>query len=109
MYTLFKAFPDMQIIPARADSSVNYIYQFGSGNTVCSVSELVGTHTGPLDLGNGRVIPPTGKKIHVLFCTVANFVDGRVNKEYLFWDQLLLLQQLGVVNVKSVPASSLKK
>src|SRR5437870_12015417 len=51
-----------------------------------------GTHTGPL--GN---IPATGKKTNVTGVIISKFENGKVVETWSLWDQLSLMQQIGVV------------
>ncbi len=52
---------------------------------------LKGTHEGEL-----RGIPPTGKSFEVDFCTVAHWDNGQITEEYLFYDLVSFMQQLGL-------------
>jgi ketosteroid isomerase-like protein len=49
--------------------------------------------TGP----DGKVIPPTGRKFKVDFCTVAKWKNGEIVEEKLFYDKPSLLQQIGLM------------
>jgi len=63
------------------------------GNSVAGRFSLVGTHDGTL-LG----IPATGKKVDVSVMVIAHFDDeGKWIEDWVCWDQLGLLQQLGVI------------
>lgn len=58
---------------------------------------LDGTFTKPMALGNGKVIPPTGKAYHLPMATLGHWTkDGVMDEEYLFWDNATLMQQIGV-------------
>jgi len=46
---------------------------------------------------DGRIIPPTGKTFELEFCTVARWKDGEIVEEKLFYDQIGLLKQIGVM------------
>jgi steroid delta-isomerase-like uncharacterized protein len=50
-----------------------------------------GTHDGELE-----GIAPTGKSIDVVVCNVIEAADGKILREREYFDQLALLQQLGV-------------
>jgi hypothetical protein len=47
-------------------------------------------------LADGTIIPPTGKRFEVDFCTVARWHEGQVVEENLFYDQVGMMQQLGL-------------
>jgi hypothetical protein len=49
---------------------------------------LDGTFTKPMDLGNGKIIQPTGKKYHLPMATGHWNDQGVMNEEYLFWKQI---------------------
>ena len=51
-----------------------------------------GTHKG--DLGG---IAPTGKQFTISGVTVARFADGTMTEDWVNWDALGLMQQLGIV------------
>ena len=87
----FKTFPDNHLI--------NHPYKifFAAGNHTCSVADFSGTMKGPMKMGAGKVIPPTGKSFHVEFCTIATWNDsGEIVEERLFYDLVGLLRQIGL-------------
>jgi steroid delta-isomerase-like uncharacterized protein len=49
-----------------------------------------GTHTG--NLGD---LPPTGKKVHVKGINIVHVANGLIFEEYMSWDTLGLIKQLG--------------
>ncbi|MFY9749038.1 MAG: ester cyclase, partial [Methanoregula sp.] len=63
----------------------------------CSVAEFTGTFKGPMTWPDGKVIPPTGKKFKVEFCTVAHWKNGEITEEKLFYDKIGLMQQIGLM------------
>ena len=42
-------------------------------------------------------IPPTGKHVGVVGCSVCHFKNGKIVEEWEYSDMLSLLQQLGVI------------
>lgn len=56
---------------------------------------MEGTFSKPLDLGNGKVIQPTGKKFTLPMMTVGRWEDGLMKEEWLFWDNASFMQQIG--------------
>lgn len=76
------AFPDCQF---TIDALI------GEGDMVSLSYTFSGTHTGPL-----QDVPPTGRRVSVAGVSVSRFVDGRSVEETVVWDQLGILQQLGL-------------
>ena len=56
-----------------------------------------GTHTAPLRTFSGQTIPATGKKATVAGCTVTEVRNGKIARDWNFWDQVALLTQLGLM------------
>jgi steroid delta-isomerase-like uncharacterized protein len=78
-----EAFPDVRFTVEE---------QVEEGDTVVTRWSAIGTQQGPF-VG----IPPTGKQASVTGMTLTRFVDGKAVESFSNWDQLALLQQLGVV------------
>jgi len=72
------AFPDSKIVIER-----DYVVQ---------LLRASGTHSGPL-----ANIPATGKKTNVTGVITSKLQDGKVVETWSLWDQLTLMQQIGVV------------
>ena len=85
-----KTFPDNRV------GNRPYRVIFGQGEWTCTVAEHTGTFKGPLKTGRG-LVPPTGKRFSVDFCTVAHWKNGAVAEEKLFYDLVGLLQQIGAM------------
>jgi hypothetical protein len=66
------------------------------GLTVVSENVLAGTHTGPLRTPQGEV-PATGRRVESHGIAVQRVRAGLVESEHLYFDQLDLLAQLGVL------------
>ena len=71
--------------------------KFGTGDWTTVIGELEGTFSKPMPIGNGKTIPPTGKKFKLSMCTVGHWKDGKMIEEYLFWDNQLFMKQIGLV------------
>lgn len=56
---------------------------------------LLGTHTGPLMVG-GELVAPTGKTFKVRMAALFLFDDKGIVAERVWFDQLSILQQLGI-------------
>lgn len=70
--------------------------KFGSGDWTCVIGEMEGTFSKPMPIGNGKAIPPTGKKFKLSMCTVGHWKDGKMTEEYLFWDNQSFMNQIGL-------------
>ncbi len=52
---------------------------------------------GPMKGADGNMIPPTNKKFHIEFCTVATWKNGEIVEERLNYDLLGMLKQIGLM------------
>ena len=79
-----QAFPDLAIVPEKliAEGDLVTIYWIARG-----------TNTGA---GNG--LPATGKKAEQAGITIWRIVNGRIKEEWSAFDQLSLMQQLGLMS-----------
>src|SRR5262249_12287774 len=86
------AFPDISIVPEKliAEGDLVTIYWIARG-----------TNTGT---GNG--LPATGKKAEQAGITIWRIVDGKIKEEWSAFDQLSLMQQLGLVSGKTTTGAS---
>jgi len=89
--TYFKAFPDLHF-------EIEQI--IACGDYVVSRWRSKGVHRGEF---NG--LPSTNKPVSLKGCTVSEIRDGRIVKSSIYFDQLLMLQQLGVGLDKSATAA----
>lgn len=72
---------------------------FGRGEWTCVVGVLEGTFSAPMPIGNGKTLPPTGKKFKLRMATIGHWgADGKMTEEYLFWDNQALLKQIGLAD-----------
>ncbi|KIC89915.1 ester cyclase [Flavihumibacter sp. ZG627] len=69
---------------------------FGSGDWTAVIGEMEGTFSKPMDIGNGKSIPPTGKKFKITMSTIAHWEGGKMIEEYLHWDNYAMMKQIGV-------------
>ena len=58
---------------------------------------FAGTHTGALPLPDGRLLPPTGKRVEVRGMEIVELRDGKIVVNTLYYDNLSVLSQLGLV------------
>lgn len=70
--------------------------RFGSGSWTTATGVVRGTFSKPMPIGNGQTIAPTGKKFAVGMVTIGHWVDGKMDHEWLFWDNADFMKQMGV-------------
>lgn len=78
--------------------AISHPVKFGTGDWTCVIGEVEGTFSKAMPAGNGKMIPPTGKKFKFSMCTVAHWKDGKMIEEYLFWDNQAIMKQIGLGN-----------
>jgi steroid delta-isomerase-like uncharacterized protein len=81
-----QAFPDVTIVPKKL---------IAEGDLVVVYWVARGTNTGT---GNG--LPATGKKVEQGGITIWRIVDGKIKEEWSAFDQLSMMQQLGLLPQK---------
>jgi steroid delta-isomerase-like uncharacterized protein len=84
------AFPDVRL-------TVEEIVAIG--DTVVTRWSATGTHRGPFS-----GVPPTGRKATVTGMQISHFANGKVVEDFVNWDTLGLMRQLGVIP-EAAPAS----
>jgi len=57
---------------------------------------MEGTFTVAMPIGDGKIIPPTGKTFKLGRATIGQWRDGVMDEEYLFWDNATYMKQLGL-------------
>jgi hypothetical protein len=67
------------------------------GEWTSVVGVMEGTFTKPMPRPGGEPIAPSHKAFRINMCTVGHWTDGVMDEEYLFWDNLTYLRQLGVM------------
>lgn len=85
------------IVESFPDGVVEVQRYFGKGDWACVEVLFTGTHTGPMPGADGSVIPATHKSVKWPYCMVMKFEDGLVSQLFEYYDQLDLLNQLGVM------------
>lgn len=60
------------------------------------IGEMEGTFTQPMPIADGKTIAPTGKHFKLKMATIGHWVNGKMDEEYLFWDNLSFMQQIGL-------------
>lgn len=68
--------------------------RFGQGEWT---GVIEGTFSGRMPIGNGQFIEPTGKPYKLTMATIGHWTkDGVMDEEYLFWDNLTFMKQIGL-------------
>jgi predicted ester cyclase len=83
------AFPDNRVLLHRL---------IDGGDDAAVEATFEGTHTGVLAGADGTCIEATGSRVSVPFVSVYRCEHGRISGHRLYFDQLELLGQLGVMN-----------
>ena len=71
--------------------------KLGQGEFTAVIGVMEGTFTKPMPKGDGTFIQPTGKAFKIDMCTVGHWTKGVMDEEYLFWDNLTYMKQLGLM------------
>jgi len=73
--------------------------KIGSENKTAVMGIMQGTFTQPMPIGDGKFIQPTGKSFKISMVTIGLWNDdGVMYEEYLFWDNLTFMKQLGLAD-----------
>lgn len=81
---------------AFPDATVTEQAQILTPEVAVTESIFRGTHAGPLHTPTGE-IPATGRQVKMRQVAVQRVTDGLISSEHLYFDQLDLLGQLGIV------------
>jgi predicted ester cyclase len=57
---------------------------------------MTGTFTHPMTMADGSVIQPTGKKFSLPMATFGHWKNGKMDHEWLYWDNAAYMTQLGI-------------
>lgn len=67
------------------------------GDSFADEWTFVGTHTGPFPLPDGGQVPPTGKRLEIRGMELVVLRDGKIVVDNLYYDNVAVLAQLGLV------------
>jgi predicted ester cyclase len=70
--------------------------RFGSGSWTTATGVMTGTFTQPMSLPDGKSIPPTGKRFAIGMATIGHWKNGKMDHEWLFWDNQDFMNQIGL-------------
>jgi len=71
--------------------------KIANGEWTSVIGVMQGTFTKPMPVGDGKTLAPTGKAFKLVMCTVGHWKNGVMDEEYLFWDNLTYLKQIGIM------------
>ena len=71
--------------------------KIASGQWTSVIGIIEGTFSEPMPLEDGTFIEPTGKSFKLHMATVGYWEDGVMTEEYLFWDNLEFMRQIGLM------------
>ncbi|MCZ7398453.1 MAG: nuclear transport factor 2 family protein [Candidatus Methanoperedens sp.] len=83
----FRAFPDAKMTMLKLLSE---------GTAAIAIWTWTGTNSGPIDMPDGKIIPPTGRTFTVQGVTVYDFKGDRIMKVRLYFQEISFLKQLGL-------------
>jgi hypothetical protein len=70
--------------------------RFGSGTWTSVTGVMTGTFTQPMPIGDGKTIPPNGKRFAIGMATIAHWKGKTMDHEWLFWDNQDFMKQIGL-------------
>lgn len=70
--------------------------KLADGNFTAVQGIMEGTFSKPMDLGNGKVVQPTGRKFRLEMVTIGRWENGVMKEEWLYWDNAAFMRQIGV-------------
>lgn len=85
---LFVYAPDIKI--------TEHPIRIGQGEWTAVQGFMTGTFTRPMPMGDGKNIPPTGKAFKLNMATIAHWTNGKMDHEWLFWDNQDFMKQIGL-------------
>jgi len=87
------------------DNEITVTHEYVSGSVVVHEAVFSGTHTGGLLSPNGQVIAATGRSLSAPFVEIFEVDGDRITSDRLYFDQLELLTQLGLMPDPAAAAS----
>jgi predicted ester cyclase len=79
------------------DNEITVTDEYVCGNVVVQQAVFSGTHTGGLMVPSGDVIPAIGRSLSAPFVDLFEVGEDQITAERLYFDQLELLTQLGLM------------
>ena len=70
--------------------------RIANGDWTAVTGVMTGTFTRPMVMADGTTIQPTGKKFSLPMATIGHWKNGRMDHEWLYWDNATYMAQMGV-------------
>jgi len=70
--------------------------KIASGDWTAVSGVIEGTFSQPMKTPDGKTIAPTGKPFKVGMVTIGHWKDGTMTEEWLMWDNLSFMRQIGL-------------
>ena len=70
--------------------------RFGSGTWTTATGVMTGSFTQPMPTPDGKTIAPTGKRFAIGMATIGHWKSGKMDHEWLFWDNQDFMNQIGL-------------
>jgi len=85
------------LLTAAPDRGSSDVMLVADGDHVVEQARYTGTHTGTWRSPDGVEIPATGKKLDFPFVGVFRVEDGKISSIRIYYDQIEVLAQLGLM------------
>ena len=80
------------------DASIKFLTSVEGGDRIASEGVWTATHKGPINVPGQPPIPPTGKRVEGKFASVARVERGKIKELNIYYDNLQMLAQLGLMS-----------
>ena len=87
-----------RFVTALPDIHLEVLHVLAEGDYVLIHWTASGTHAERLATVTGETIPPTRRRVRVSGALLTEVRDGKIVREWTYWDQLSLLAQLGITD-----------
>lgn len=83
--------------PALSDLQIEALLVIEQGGVIIAEWRGRATHSGPMTMAGGTVVPATGKTMDTPTVTILEVVDGQIVEAREYYDQLTGIVQLGLM------------
>ena len=70
--------------------------RIANGDWTAVTGVMTGTFTKPMPMPDGSAVQPTGKKFSLPMATIGHWKNGKMDHEWLYWDNATYMSQLGI-------------
>ena len=70
--------------------------RIANGDWTAVTGVMTGTFTRPMPMPDGGAIQPTGRKFSLPMATIGHWKNGKIDHEWLYWDNAAYMSQLGI-------------